>query len=132
MAMLLCIGLAACGKEGEEKAGEPVVYVDFTFDDVEDGADVPDVAAEGAGFKVIKDENGNGWAVSKNPADWSAIYFGTPDKEGNEIYLKDFCIETKVYLPVDNAGIDNDGGIPMFVAAEGRDRKSTRLNSSHA
>ena len=27
---------------------------------------------------------------------------------------------TAVTLNVDNAGIDNDGGIPMFVAAEGR------------
>jgi hypothetical protein len=103
----------------EEAAGNKV-YVDFTFDDVEDGADVPNVASEGAGFMVVKDENGNGWAVSKNPEDWAAIFFGTPDETGTEVFLKDFCIETKVYLPTDNKGLSNDGGIPMFVSAEGR------------
>lgn len=118
-AAVACLGLAACGKK-EDGAKEPQVYVNFTFDDVEDGADVPNVGVEGVGFKVVKDEKGNGWAVSKNPKDWGAIYFGTPDKEGNEIFLKDFCIETKAYLPTENEGIENDGGIPMFVAAEGR------------
>lgn len=104
----------------EEEAAGNKVYVDFTFDDVEDGADVPNVASEGAGFMVVKDEKGNGWAVSKNPEDWAAIYFGTPDETGTEVFLKDFCIETKVFLPTENKGLSNDGGVPMFVSAEGR------------
>lgn len=106
----------------ETQAVEPrevKTYVDMNFDQVEDGADVPDVGTEGAGFKVVK-VDGNGWAVSKNPQDWAAIYLGTPDETGTEIFLENFAIETKLMLPADNDGIANDGGIPLFVAAEGR------------
>ncbi len=94
-------------------------YLNMTFDDVEDGADVPNVAAEGAGFKVVK-ADGNGWAVSKNTQDWAAMFLGVADESGTEIFLENFAIETKMMLPADNDGLSNDGGIPLFVAAEGR------------
>lgn len=103
----------------ENKRREVKTYLYWTFDDVEDGADVPNVAVEGAGFKVVK-EGGNGWAVSKNPKDWAAIYFGVPGEDGKEIFLKDFCVETKIFLPENNDGEANDGGVPLFVSAEGR------------
>jgi len=94
-------------------------YLNWTFDDLEDGSDIPNVAVEGAGFKVVKEGN-NGWAVSKNPKDWAAIYFGVPGDDGKEIYLQDFCIETKIFLPENNDGEANDGGVCLFVSQEGR------------
>lgn len=94
-------------------------YVHWDFDGLEDGGDIPDTAGEGAGFKAIQ-VDGNGWVVSNNPQDWAAFYMGVSDENGDEIFLENFAVETSMYLPEDNDGLTNDGGIPLFVAAEGR------------
>ena len=96
------------------------VYVDMNFDDVENGADIPGVTQEGAGFKVIKDDKGNGWAVAKSPNEWASFLFDAHDENGEKVLLKDFCFETKVYLPYNNKGVTNDGGISMCVAKNDR------------
>lgn len=106
--------------------GERIVrtYVDWSFDGLAIGDDIPNTASEGAGFAAFrKDENNEVWVRSKNPQDWAAIYFGTPDPvEGGEIFLKDFAITSEVMLPSATAsdGLSNDGGFPILVGPVGR------------
>lgn len=120
---LLCaFSLASCNNDqgGEqEKPREVKTYIDWTFDDLEDGIDVPNTGTEGLGFKVVKEGN-NGYITSKDTQNFSAIYFGVPGEDGNEIYLKDFAIETAFRLPEENDGIANDGGLALFVGSDGR------------
>lgn len=126
-ASLLCaFSLASCKEQGSDNGGgdntpprEVKTYVDWNFDDLEDGIDVPNTASEGLGFKVVKEGN-NGYITSKDAKNFSAIYFGVPDETGTEIFLKDFAIETAFRLPEENEGIANDGGLALFVGADGR------------
>jgi len=99
-------------------------YVNWDFDLLNIGDNVPNVAVEGAGFAAYrKDTNNEVWVRSKDPTNWAAVYFGTPDPElGGEIFLKDFALISEVMLPSATAshGLTNDGGFPLLVGGSGR------------
>lgn len=103
-----------------EKARQVNTYVSWDFHALDVGDEIPSTAAEGAGFRVVRKEDGHTWVASANPQDWAAVYFGTPDESGNEVFLKDWAVTTVMYLPTDSNGIENDGGIPILVGAAGR------------
>jgi len=144
--MLSAVALSACGPAVSEIASDDTsiststtqtsstsqpdaerqvqTYVDWDFDQLEVGADIPNTAGEGAGFAAFrKDSNDEVWVRSKNPHDWAAMFFGTPDPvEGGEVFLKDFAISSQVMLPSATAsdGLSNDGGFPLLVGPVGR------------
>lgn len=123
IAVLTLFSIVGCKSEEttEPKAERNVkTYVDWSFNELNVGDPIPDTAIEGAGFEVVRKDDGETWISSSNPSDWSAIYFGTPDESGNEIFLKDWSVSTVMYLPEENEGLSNDGGIPILVGSAGR------------
>lgn len=115
---------------------EVKTYVDWNFDGLNIGDDIPNTASEGAGFSAFrKDQDNEVWVRSKNPHDWAAIYFGTPDPvEGGEIFLKDFALTSEVLLPSATAsdGYSNDGGFPLLVGPVGRYDAAVAFNEENS
>jgi len=111
-------------------------YIDWDFDELAVGDDIPNTATEGAGFAAFrKDDNNEVWVRSKNPQDWAAVYFGTPDPvEGGEIFLKDFAVISEALLPSATAadGSSNDGGFPLLVGAVGRYDAAVAFNGENS
>ncbi len=113
---------------------EVQTYVDWDFNSLAIGEDIPNTASEGAGFAAFrKDENNEVWVRSKNPSDWAAVFFGTPDPvEGGEIFLKDFAITSEMMLPAATAGdgLTNDGGLAILVGPVGRYDAAIHFNEA--
>ncbi len=120
LVLLLGMGLAACGAEETTEPRTIHTYIDWDFNELGEQDEIPSTASEGAGFEVVRVEAGESWVGSKNPEDWGAMYFGTPGSDGQETYLKNWAVTTVMFLPVENDGVENDGGIPILVGSAGR------------